>query len=158
MARPTVSKIAEDVSYLQQDMAKVGVLVDRLDETIDKLAEVSSSLSQLLAVHESRITAQDILVKSLQDLVEKRREEMDDNIKLLHARISSGEKELEEDLENKKLMVLEELKEMRVEANKQHEEMSNRITTLEKWMWIAIGAFTALSFLTGSMDLSAFMG
>ena len=73
-----VSALADDVSYLQQDMAKIGMLVDRLDITIDKLAEVSTSLSQLLAVHETKISAQDAIVKSVSDLVEKRREEMEE--------------------------------------------------------------------------------
>ena len=64
MPQPTVSKLANDISYLQQDMAKVGTLVDRLDTTIDKLTEVSTALSQLIAVHESKLSAQEVISKS----------------------------------------------------------------------------------------------
>jgi prefoldin subunit 5 len=153
-----VSALADDVSYLQQDMAKIGMLVDRLDITIDKLAEVSTSLSQLLAVHETKISAQDAIVKNVSDLVEKRREEMEQNIKLLHARISSGEKEMEDKLDDRAESILEELKEMRAESAKQHEALNNRITVLEKWMWVVVGALAVLNFLGGNIDLGAFLG
>jgi anion-transporting ArsA/GET3 family ATPase len=139
-------------------MAKIGMLVDRLDVTIDKLAEVSTSLSQLLAVHETKISAQDAIVKSVSDLVEKRREEMEQNIKLLHARISSGEKEMEDKLDDRAESILEELKEMRAESAKQHEALNNRITVLEKWMWVVVGALAVLNFLGGNIDLGAFLG
>jgi len=152
-----VSALADDVSYLQQDMAKIGMLVDRLDITIDKLAEVSTSLSQLLAVHETKISAQDAIVKNVSDLVEKRREEMEQNIKLLHARISSGEKEMEDKLDDRAESILEELKEMRAESAKQHEALNNRITVLEKWMWVVVGALAVLNFLGGNIDLGAFL-
>ena len=152
-----VSALADDVSYLQQDMAKIGMLVDRLDVTIDKLAEVSTSLSQLLAVHETKISAQDAIVKNVSDLVEKRREEMEQNIKLLHARISSGEKEMEDKLDDRAESILEELKEMRAESAKQHEALNNRIIVLEKWMWVVVGALAVLNFLGGNIDLGAFL-
>ena len=152
-----VSLLQDDVSYLQQDMAKIGMLVDRLDITIDKLSEVSTSLSQLLAVHETKITAQDTLVKNVSDLVEKRREEMEQHVKLLHARISSGEKEMEDKLDDRAENILEELKEMRAESAKQHEALNNRITILEKWMWVVVGAFAVLNFLGGNIDLGAFL-
>ena len=51
--QPNLQKLADNVSYLQQDMAKVGMLVDRLDTTIDKLADISNNVSNLLAVHET---------------------------------------------------------------------------------------------------------
>lgn len=155
--QPSIDRLAQDVSYLQTDMAKIGMLVDRLDLTIDKLAEVSTSLSHLLAVHESKITAQDTLVKNTSDLVEKRRVEMEDNVKLLHARISSGERELEAKLDDQYDDIMEELKEMRAESAKQHEALNNRITVLEKWMWVAIGAFAVINFLGGNIDFSAFL-
>ena len=90
--QPNLQKIAENLSYLEKDMAKVGMLVDRLDTTIDKLTDISTNISQLLAVHETKLSAQEIISKQTTDLVEKRRVEMDEKIQTLHARISSGEK------------------------------------------------------------------
>ena len=142
-----LQRLTDDVSYLKQDMAKVGLLVDRLDATIDKLAEVASGISRLLAVHESKLTSQEIITKQTSELVEKRRVETDDKMQLLHARISSGEKEMQEKLDNQYDELLGEIKEMRKEASDQHAILSKRISSMEKWMWGIMGAAGLLTIL-----------
>jgi septation ring formation regulator EzrA len=139
MAATNVNKLAEDMSYLRKDMAVVGALVDRLDTTIDKLTDISNSVSSLLAVHETKLTSQEIISKQLADLVEARRVETDDKIQILHERISSGERELKESIDNQYDDLMKEIKEMRAESTVQHNTLSNRITTMEKWMWTVIG-------------------
>lgn len=137
--QPNLQKLADNVSYLQQDMAKVGMLVDRLDTTIDKLADISNNVSNLLAVHETKLSAQEIISKQTVDLVEKRRVETDDKLQTIHARISSGEKELADKIDTQYDEIMTELKEMRRESTEQHNKLSGRITTMEKWMWTVIG-------------------
>lgn len=138
-AQPNLQKIADNVAFLQQDMAKVGILVDRLDTTIDRLADISNNVSNLLAVHETKLTAQEIISKQTVDLVEKRRMETDEKLQTLHSRISSGEKELAEKIDSQYDEIMHELKEMRNESTAQHNRLSERITTMEKWMWTVIG-------------------
>jgi septation ring formation regulator EzrA len=139
MATPSVNKLAEDVSYLSRDMAVVNTLVGRLDTTIDKLTDISSSVSNLLAVHETKLTSQEIISKQLSDLVEARRVETDDKVQLLHERISSGERELKESIDDQYDELMKEIKEMRAESTVQHNTLSDRITAMEKWMWTVIG-------------------
>ena len=139
MATPSVNKLAEDVSYLNRDMAVVNTLVGRLDTTIDKLTDISSSVSNLLAVHETKLTSQEIISKQLSDLVETRRVETDDKVRLLHERISSGERELKESIDDQYDELMKEIKEMRAESTVQHNTLSDRITAMEKWMWTVIG-------------------
>lgn len=137
--QPNLQKIAENVSYLQQDMAKVGMLVDRLDTTIDKLADISNNVSNLLAVHETKLSTQEIISKQTVDLVEKRRIETDDKLQTIHARISSGEKDLADKIDVQYDEIMLELKDMRRESTEQHNKLSGRITTMEKWMWAVVG-------------------
>lgn len=137
--QPNLQKLADNVSYLQQDMAKVGMLVDRLDTTINKLADISNNVSSLLAVHETKLSATEIISKQTVELVEKRRIETDDRLQTIHARISSGEKELSEKIDTQYDEIMRELKEMRIESTTQHNKLSGRITTMEKWMWAVVG-------------------
>jgi ABC-type siderophore export system fused ATPase/permease subunit len=136
---PDVNKLADDVSHLRKDMAVVGALVDRLDTTIDKLTDISNSVSSLLAVHETKLTSQEIISKQLSDLVETRRVETDDKIQILHERISSGERELKQNIDKQYDELMTEIKEMRAESATQHTTLSERITAMEKWMWTVIG-------------------
>lgn len=139
MATQNVNKLAEDMSYLRKDMAVVGALVDRLDTTIDRLTDISNSVSSLLAVHETKLTSQEIISKQLADLVEARRVETDDKIQILHERISSGEREIKEKIDDQYDELMKEFKEMRAESTLQHNTLSDRITTMERWMWTVIG-------------------
>jgi ABC-type siderophore export system fused ATPase/permease subunit len=120
-------------------MAVVNTLVGRLDTTIDKLTDISSSVSNLLAVHETKLTSQEIISKQLSDLVEARRVETDDKIQILHERISSGERELKVNIDEQYDELMKEIKEMRAESAAQHTTLSDRITAMEKWMWTVIG-------------------
>ena len=149
MASPDLSKLVDTVSGLNQDMAKVGTLVDRLDTTIIKLADISANVSQLLAVHESMLTAQEIVTKQTVDLIEKRRVETDEKIQLVHGRISSGEKELTEKIDNQYDDIMNELKDMRKESTEQHNKLSGRITTMEKWMWTVMGGAIVVGSIIG---------
>jgi hypothetical protein len=139
MSTPDLSKLIDDVSYLKKDMAVVDAVVGRLDTTIDRLTEISGGVSSLLAVHDTKLTSQELISKQLVDLVEARRMETDDKVKLLHERISSGEREIKQKVDDQYDELMKEIKEMRAESAAQHTILSERITTMEKWMWTVIG-------------------
>lgn len=134
-----VKKLSESVASLQKDMAQVGVLVDRLDITIEKLTEVSTRVSELLAVQGTRLENQEKVSENLQELIEKRRVETDTNIKDVYIRVEKVEKDLYTEIESSQNKVISEIKAMREESTKQHEELSGKVNRLERWMWIVIG-------------------
>jgi len=156
MVTPSINKLAEDVSYLSRDMAVVNTLVSRLDTTIDKLTDISSSVSNLLAVHETKLTSQEIVTNQLSNLVELRRVETEDKVKTLHERISSGERELKESIDDQYDELMKEIKEMRAESTLQHNTLSQRITTMEKWMWIVIGGSAIIGGIITLVPWSTF--
>jgi ABC-type siderophore export system fused ATPase/permease subunit len=150
--------VMQDFTSLQKDITKISTIVDRFDVAIDKLTEVSTSVSQLLAVHETKITAHDVLTKQTVELMEKRRVETDDKIQILHERISSGERELKTNIDKQYDELMTEIKEMRAESTKQHTILSDRITAMEKWMWIVIGGAIVVGVILAQVDFQAIFG
>ena len=142
-----VKKLSDTISTLQQDMAQVGTLVDRLDVTIEKLTEVSTRVSELLAVQGTRLLNQEKVSEQIQTLIETRRVETDTNIKDVYVRVERVEKDLYTDIEASQTKVLTEIKEMRAESTKQHNELKGKVNRLEKWMWTCIGAIVVISFI-----------
>lgn len=147
VATSDVKKLADTISTLQQDMAQVGALVDRLDITIEKLTEVSTRVSELLAVQGSRLEAQEKTSEQLQELIEKRRVETDANIKDVYTRVEKVERDLYDEIEASQQKVLKEIKEMRAESTSQHNELKIKVSHIEKWMWTIIGGLTIITFL-----------
>ena len=142
-----VKKLADSIAILQQDMAQVGTLVDRLDVTIEKLTEVSTRVSELLAVQGTRLENQEKISEHIQDLIEKRRVETDTNIKDVYLRVEKVEKDLYDEIEQSQNKVLAEIKEMRKESNAQHEELKGKVNRLEKWMWTVLGGVGVVVFI-----------
>lgn len=152
--QPSIQRLADDVSSLQQNMAKFGSLVDRLDITIDKLTEVSTSVSQLLAVHESKLTAQEEYTRHITDLVERRRVDTDDKIKAIGDRIIAGEKDIQNKLDNQYDALLEEIKAARKDSAGEHKELVDRIGKIEKWSWIVIGGAVVVGFMLRQINFA----
>ena len=149
--QPSITKLSDDVSNLSLTVAKIDTVVDRFDVAIDKLVEVSATVSRLLAVHETKIT-------NTADLVEKRRAEAEEKFQQLHARISSGEKVLAEKIDQQYDDIIEELKEMRKESTDQHKSLSTRITAMEKWQWIIVGGAIVIGTLLSKINITALFG
>lgn len=142
-----VKKLAETIATLQTDMAQVGTLVERLDVTIEKLTEVSTHVSNLLAVQGTRLEIQEKAASQLQELVERRRVEHDTNIKEVYNRVEKVEKDLYDEIEASQNKVLAEIKEMRAESTTQHNELKGKVQRLERWMWTVIGGVAVITFL-----------
>lgn len=153
-----VKKLAENVNSLQKDMAQVGALVDRLDVTIEKLTEVSSTVSQLLAVQGNRLEFQEKVAERLQDLVEKRRQETDNLVKDLHQKIDRIEGDLQDEIVDSENKIIKKIEEMSNNSTTQHasinKDLSDRMGRLEKWMWILVGGGLVVGFFLNKMPVT----
>lgn len=150
-----LSQLSKEVSELKSNMAQVNTLVDRLDITIEKLTEVSTTVSQLLAVQGSRLEQQEKSNAQLSLLLEKRRDEANENYEMLHKRITSSEKDFKQELEKLNDKLFDEIKAMREDQAKQQAAMLRKITDLEKWVWIVSGGAAVVGFLISNViDLS----
>ena len=139
--------MTESIYTLQKDMAQIGPLVERLDITIEKLTEVSSNVSTLLAVHDNRIEFQEKLLEKTQTLIEDNRRESDKNIKDVYYRVESVERDLYSEIEANQEKVLKEIKDMRAESTLQHNELKARVLRIDKWMWTMIGGLAVITLL-----------
>lgn len=157
MSGPSIEKLHEDVSYLRKDMAVIGSLVDRFDATINKLTDISNNVSNLLAVHENKLSTQEVLSKQLAEIVETRRVETEEKIQLLHERISSGERDIKEQIDDQYDELMTEIKEMRAESVNQHATLSTRITAMEKWQWVVIGGAAVVGGLLTLIPWDSFI-
>lgn len=144
---PEVADIAKDVYQLKADMAQINTLVDRLDITITKLTEVSTNISELLAVQTNRLETQEKLSSKLFEIIEKRKDESEQSDKDIQLQMKNLEKELYDEIEEKQEKILNELKSMKETNTKQHLEMSQRMTKLEKWIWIVTGGAIVVGFI-----------
>ena len=153
-----VKKLSENVASLQKDMAQVGTLVERLDVTIEKLTEVSTTVSQLLAVQGSRLEFQEKIQERLEKMVEDRRSETSRSIKEVYVRIENVERGLQEDMDDGYNKIAVKLEQLGKEGSDQHKVLNDRMTRMEKWMWMLIGGGIVVGALFSNINFPAIFG
>jgi hypothetical protein len=130
--------------------AQVQVLesvVSRLDTNIEKLTELSNSISKLLAVHDSRLAS-----------LEKENDKAEESIKEIHSRITTISREICEKIDSVETMIETKLVQSAEASAKSHADirtdietkinvLSARVGVLETWRWIIIGAATVVGYL-----------
>ena len=119
---PENGQVKTDVELLKRDMELVSALAEKFDIAIDRLTEVSTSVDKMLAVHEMRLENQ-----------AQQRE-------ILHQRISDLKRD-----------ITDEFRLLRDENRKQHAEVNEILSKLEKWRLLVVGMATAVGFLVAQM-------
>ena len=91
----------------------------------------------MLAVHEEKLNKQEDIDKAIFKLLENRRIETEQNIKVLESQLNDIHRELKEDLELTEKRLMCEIKSI-------SNSLNNRVGVLEKYRWIIIGVSIAL--------------
>lgn len=123
-------------------------------EQIDKLINVASDVRQIIAVHDEKLNQTEKKQEDLVHLIEARRNEMAEDIKDLHSRITTVQRELSTEIsatENRIVAGIDDLKkELKVDQefhNSKQKTLEDRIIDLEKWRYILLGAGIAGGWL-----------
>lgn len=129
MAEQDIQKLAVDIEGMKKDIANSNMFHSRLDTAIDKLTDVSTSIKQMLAVHEQKLTQSEKTEEILFSKVRERGEELDIVYRDLQRDINQVEKRL--------LLEMKTLKSC----------FDGRVSVLERWRWLIIGGALAIGFI-----------
>ena len=121
MAENGTKEILIDIAGLKKDVEQVNQIHNRLDTAIDKLTDVSTSIKQMLAVHEEKISRQEQTDEVIFTKLRERQLEIDTVYKELQKEIQQTEKRLLIEIKSLKLDIVW------------------RVGTLEKYKWLILG-------------------
>jgi predicted nucleic acid-binding Zn-ribbon protein len=131
----TIYDLKLDIEGIKKDLENVNSINNRLDTAIEKLADVSSSIKSMLAVHEEKITQQEKTDEIIFEKIKDRADEIDSVYRELQREINQVERRL-----------LIEIKALR-------NDIGTRVSMLEKLRWILLGAAIVIVVLV-SKDLN----
>ena len=109
---------------------------NRLEDAIERLVDVSSNLNKMLAVHEERIKNQEKQILSMEDTLEKRREESEVKLKDVYETIRAEDKN-----------IISEIATFREETKKQYADLSRKMSWMEKVMYLYMGGMAVIIFV-----------
>ena len=121
--------IKVQLAGLKKDIENVNNLNGRLDAAIEKLTEVSTSIKQMLAVHEEKISRQEQIDEIIFDKLKERAGEID----TVHRELSKEIQQVE-----KKLLL--EIRQMKL-------DIGGRVGILEKYKWLVLGGAIVIGWI-----------
>lgn len=144
-----------EVAVLKSDVTRMTPLFEKIEVAIGKMGDASNNIARMLAVHEERLDRQDTNTEELFTLVEKRKTELQMDIKELHSRITTVTRELAVDISDTEHRVIASvcsnmtdmkkyIAELNTEQNNQRQLLDTRLAELEKWKWIILGGSVIL--------------
>lgn len=123
--------LQKEVATVQSEIKSLANVSEKLDTAIEKLTDVSSSIKQMLAVHEEKINRAEEIDDELFSQIESRRQELTADIKELHSRLNSNTRELRECIQN----------------------LANQIKQQERFKWLFIGGAMAIGFFLSNAQV-----
>ena len=129
MAENGTKEILIDIAGLKKDVEQVNQIHNRLDTAIDKLTDVSTSIKQMLAVHEEKISRQEQTDEVIFTKLRERQLEIDTVYKELQKEIQQTEKRLLIEIKSLKL------------------DIGGRVGTLEKYKWLILGGSIVVGWI-----------
>lgn len=117
MADKDIDKLRDDITQLQKQAAAADVVVERLDYTLDKIADLSAQIQQMLVLHEHRFEDAEKQHEVLSRQMDQRADTADKEMNILHKRISSLQ-----------------------------EQLDGRLRKIEIWQWLIVGGATVVGF------------
>ena len=123
----------------ETELEVLKTVVEKIDQSLEKMTDVSANVGKILAVHEQRI-----------DTLETVSDKRTDDIKELHSRITTSFREMADKLDAMESRLELKYQKQQMNAQQQHNdiqkeiqddigELSKRIGALENWRWWMMG-------------------
>lgn len=127
------------VAVIEHDLKQIQVVFSRLDLAIEKIGDVSNCINKMLAVHETKLDAQETVNEDIYESLEVHRQETKASNAELHSRITTTTRELEAKIQSTEDKMLAAIKDLKGSVDKEEEKNKNRIDKLEKTKYLMIG-------------------
>lgn len=137
--------VQTDIALMKKDIATFDKYFNKIDVTLDKLAEATTQITKIIALHEERLEQSLHDAGEVKDLIEQRRIE----IKELENKFDQTSLGITNSIQNLK-------EEIFIEIKKTANNSDQRIKKLEVWRYIVVGGALVIMFFASEFTKSFF--
>jgi len=125
-----------DVSVLKEKVTTLTMLCDKMDRVIEKLADNQLDLAGQIYLD-----------------MDKRNEQTVSDIKELHSRITTTDRNLSDKIELTERRIMDEIKSLRECIDAHNSKEAEDMKKLSQWKWMVVGGVIAVSWLITNVKL-----
>jgi hypothetical protein len=127
-----------DVSVLKEKVSTLTILCDKMDRVMEKLADSQLDLSSQI----------------YKDM-DKRKEETIGDIKELHSRITTTDRNLSDKIELTERRIMDEIKSLRDHITEHNQKEDDDMKTLTQWKWMIAGGVIILAWVISNIKFES---
>ena len=150
-------EIETRLAVLERDITSMSGIFPQLNATMTKLTDISSSLKEMLAVHDSKINKHEQTDDQLYGLIEKRRVQSDIQHQDIQLKIGQSEKDIKRDMDDFQKTMMAEMKDIRRELKEYHECANKTRSILDKGKLILYAIGVLISFILYKIGVIPFV-
>lgn len=125
-----------DVGVLKTQVASLTVLCDKMDKVIEKLME-----------------KQENNTNNIYDDMNSKKQETQADVKELHSRITTVDRNLTDKLELTERRIMEEIKNLREDIAEHNRLEDSQINKILEWKWMAAGGIITVAWLLSNVKI-----
>jgi len=151
---PTHNEYETRLAIVENDVKQMGQLFDRMDTAIEKIADISNAVNQMLAVHDAKLTSQGNMQDDMLAVVEVRRKEAAISDKEIHSRITTQGREMQAEMRDHSEKVMESIDHLKImlrtslrEHAEEVDKLEHRVVLLEQRQWLVMGGAVVVGFI-----------
>ena len=135
------------VGLLERDVQQTEKLCEKLSESISKLQEVNANILRMITIHEHR-----------HEQHERAESVVKDDIKVLHSRITTVNREIHERIDEVERHISERIDALRSDLIQHKKEeggnvVGDTLKEIDRYKWMILGAAIAIGWIIGNVNL-----
>lgn len=126
--------------------------IEVLKEKVDNITQLCGKMDQVI---EKLLDNQDRIVNQIYNDMEKRKTDTMSDIKDLHSRITTVDRNLTDKLELTERRIMDEIKSLRHAMDEHNRKEDNDIQKIFQWKWMIAGGVVVLAWIISNLKLDA---
>jgi prefoldin subunit 5 len=127
--------------------------VEVLKEKIDNITHLCGKMDQII---EKLVDNQDRIVTQIYNDIERRKRDTMEDIKELHSRITTVDRNLSDKIELTERRIMDEIKSLRHTIDERNKKEDSELRKILEWKWMIAGAIIILTWMISNVNLASF--
>ena len=125
--------------------------VEVLKEKVEHITHLCSKMDQII---EKLVDNQDRIVTQIYNDMEQRKRDTVEDVKELHSRITTVDRNLSDKIELTERRIMDEIKSLRQAMDAHNKKEDDDLKSLKQWKWMIAGGVVVLAWLISNLNLT----
>ena len=136
---------------MPDNSVEVKIDVEVLKEKVDNITHLCAKMDQII---EKLVDSQDRIVTQIYNDMEQRKRDTVEDVKELHSRITTVDRNLSDKIELTERRIMDEIKSLRHAMDAHNKKEDEDLKKISQWKWMIAGGVVVLAWLISNVNMT----